>query len=70
MLPPSAAAWQSFAAQTPIIPFVAIAAGRTRFNAAEIAAWRWFAAIHAYALFWRPLTHLRCVALSRMIINA
>jgi uncharacterized membrane protein len=33
-------AWQSFAAQTSIVPFAAIAAGRTRFDPGEIAAWR------------------------------
>ena len=38
-------AWQSFAAQTSIVPFAAIAAGRTRFKPHEIAAWQWVAAI-------------------------
>ena len=32
--------WQSFEAQTSIVPFAAIAAGRTRFNPGEIATWR------------------------------
>jgi uncharacterized membrane protein len=51
-------AWQSFAVQTSIIPFVAIAAGRTRFNASEIGAWRWIAAIIAYALFLGGHSHI------------
>jgi uncharacterized membrane protein len=51
-------AWQSFAAQTSIVPFAAVAAGRTRFNPAEIAAWRWAAAIIAYALFLGGHSHL------------
>ena len=42
--------WQTFAAQTSIVPFAAIAAGRTRFNPGEITAWRWVAAVIAYAL--------------------
>lgn len=42
--------WQSFAAQTSIVPFAAIAAGRTRFNSGEIAASQWAAAVIAYAL--------------------
>jgi uncharacterized membrane protein len=51
-------AWQSFAAQTSIVPFAAVAAGRTRFNPAEIAAWRWAATIIAYALFLGGHSHL------------
>jgi uncharacterized membrane protein len=43
--------WQSFAAQTSIVPFAAIAAGRTRFKPHEIAAWQWVAAIVTYVLF-------------------
>jgi len=50
--------WQSFAAQTSIVPFAAIAAGRTRFNASEIAAWRWVAAIIAYALILGSHSHI------------
>ena len=44
-------AWQSFVAQTSILPFAAIAAGRNRFNIGEIPPWRWAAAIAAYVLF-------------------
>ena len=50
--------WQSFAAQTSIVPFAAIAAGRTRFKASEIAAWRWVAAIIAYALILGGHSHI------------
>jgi uncharacterized membrane protein len=35
------AAWEPFAAQTSIVPFAAIAAGRNRFAPGEIGAWRW-----------------------------
>jgi uncharacterized membrane protein len=45
-----AAAWEPFAAQTSIVPFAAIAAGRNRFNPGEIGAWRWCAALVVYAL--------------------
>ena len=41
--------WQSFAA---------IAAGRTRFNPGEIAAWRWIAAVIAYALMLGGHSHI------------
>lgn len=44
------AAWQGFAAQTSILPFAAIAAGRNRFRPGEIGAWRWAAALVVYAL--------------------
>jgi uncharacterized membrane protein len=44
------AAWEPFAAQTSIVPFAAIAAGRNRFSLGEIGAWRWGIAIVAYAL--------------------
>jgi uncharacterized membrane protein len=44
------AAWEPFAAQTSIVPFAAIAAGRNRFRSGEIGAWRWAAAILAYVL--------------------
>ena len=40
-----AAAWEPFAAQTSIVPFAAIAAGRNRFRPSEIGAWRWGAAL-------------------------
>jgi uncharacterized membrane protein len=45
-----AAAWEPFAAQTSIVSFAAIAAGRNRFRPGEIGAWRWAAAVVAYAL--------------------
>lgn len=44
------AAWESFAAQTSILPFAAIAAGRNRFHPGEIGAGRWAAGLIAYAL--------------------
>jgi uncharacterized membrane protein len=44
------AAWVPFAAQTSIIPFAAIVAGRNRFDASEIGLWRWGIALAAYAL--------------------
>jgi uncharacterized membrane protein len=44
------AAWEPFAAQTSIVPFAAIAAGRNRFRPGEIGAWRWAAAVVAYVL--------------------
>jgi uncharacterized membrane protein len=50
--------WQSFAAQTSIVPFAAIAAGRIRFNLGEIATWRWVAAIIAYALMLGGHSHI------------
>ncbi|HUI19598.1 MAG TPA: NnrU family protein [Methylocella sp.] len=51
-------AWQGFVAQTSVIPFAAIAAGRTRFNPREIAAWRWAVAIAAYALILGGHSHI------------
>jgi uncharacterized membrane protein len=45
-----AAAWEPFAAQTSIVPFAAIAAGRNRFRPGEIGAWRWAAAVVVYML--------------------
>jgi uncharacterized membrane protein len=45
-----AAAWEPFAAQTSIVPFAAIAAGRNRFRPSEIGAWRWAAAVVVYML--------------------
>jgi uncharacterized membrane protein len=44
------AAWDSFAAQTSIVPFAAIAAGRNRLSLGEIGAWRWIASLMVYAL--------------------
>jgi uncharacterized membrane protein len=44
------AAWQPFAAQTSIVPFAAIAAGRNRFNPGEVGVWRWCLALAVYAL--------------------
>jgi uncharacterized membrane protein len=44
------AAWDSFAAQTSILPFAAIAAGRNQFRPGEIGLWRWAAGILVYAL--------------------
>lgn len=45
-----AAAWEPFAAQTSIVPFAAIAAGRNRFRPGEIGVWRWGAAVIVYVL--------------------
>jgi uncharacterized membrane protein len=44
------AAWEPFAAQTSIVPFAAIAAGRNRFRPGEIGVWRWGAAVVVYVL--------------------
>ena len=44
------ATWEPFAAQTSIVPFAAIAAGRNRFTPREIGIWRWGLAILVYAL--------------------
>jgi uncharacterized membrane protein len=44
------AAWEPFAAQTSIVPFAAIAAGRNRFVPGEIGLWRWAIALLAYVL--------------------
>jgi uncharacterized membrane protein len=51
-------AWDSFAAQTSIAPFAAIASGRTRFKPSEINAWRWIAATVAYALVLSAHAHV------------
>lgn len=51
-------AWESFAAQTSVVPFAAIAAGRTKFNIGEIAPWRWATAIAAYVLFLGGHSHI------------
>ena len=50
--------WQSFAAQTSIVPFAAIAAGRTRFNPGEIATPQWVVALIAYALMLGSHSHI------------
>ena len=44
------AAWEPFAAQTSIVPFAAIAAGRNRFSPSEVGAWRFGIAVVVYAL--------------------
>jgi uncharacterized membrane protein len=44
------AAWEPFAAQTSIVPFAAITAGRNRFSPREIGAWRWGLAVIVYLL--------------------
>lgn len=43
-------AWESFTAQTSIVPFGAIAARRTSLKLGEIAGWQWAAALIAYIL--------------------
>ena len=43
-------AWEPFAAQTSIVPFAAIAAGRNRFIPREIGVWRWAVALLAFVL--------------------
>jgi len=42
--------WEPFAAQTSIILFAAIAAGRNQFIPREIGVWRWAIALLAYGL--------------------
>jgi uncharacterized membrane protein len=44
------AAWEPFAAQTSIVPFAAIAAGRNRFSLGEVGTWRLGIAVVVYAL--------------------
>ena len=44
------AAWEPFGAQTSIVPFAAIAAGRNRVTPREIGIWRWGLALLVYAL--------------------
>ena len=51
-------AWDGFARQTSIVPFAAIAAGRTRFVARELGWWRPVAAVVAYALMLGGHRHL------------
>jgi uncharacterized membrane protein len=45
-----ASKWNGFVAQTSIVPFGAIAAGRNRFAASEIGLWRWALALVVYGL--------------------
>jgi uncharacterized membrane protein len=52
------AAWEPFAAQTSIVPFAAIAAGRNRFDPGEIGFWRWSAALVVYALLLGGHAHI------------
>ena len=59
-------AWLSFAAQTSIVPFAAIAAGRTRFKPDEIAAAMGRHHHYLWPIFRRPLLYLRRVAASGM----
>jgi uncharacterized membrane protein len=51
-------AWTSFASQTSIIPFAAIALGRNRFKPNEISPGRLAAAVIAYALFLGGHAHI------------
>jgi uncharacterized membrane protein len=51
-------AWDSFSAQTSILPFAAIAAGRNRFEPGEIPLWRLAAGVAAYALFLGGHSHI------------
>lgn len=52
------AAWDAFAAQTSIVPFAAIAAGRNRFVARELGWWRPAAGVGAYVLMLGGHAHL------------
>jgi uncharacterized membrane protein len=52
------AAWNPFAAQTSIVPFAAIAAGRNRFSAREIGVWRPLVAVLLYALMLGGHSHI------------
>ena len=52
------AAWEPFAAQTSVVPFAAVAAGRNRFRLREIGAWRWGIAVVAYALMLGGHSHI------------
>ena len=51
-------AWQAFAAETSIMPFGAILAGRNRFNFPEIGAWRLAVALVVYALMLGGHSHI------------
>ena len=53
-----AAAWDAFTAQTSIVPFAAIVAGRNRFVARELGWWRPSAGVGAYALMLGGHAHL------------
>jgi uncharacterized membrane protein len=53
-----AASWDAFAAQTSIIPFAAILAGRNKLVLNEIGTWRWIVAVAAYALFLGGHSHM------------
>jgi uncharacterized membrane protein len=44
------AAWEPFAAQTSIVPFAAVVAGRNRLSLSEVGIWRLAMAVVAYAL--------------------
>ena len=57
-----AAAWEPFAAQTSIVPFAAIAAGRNQFRPGEIGLWRWAAGFAAYAVILG--SHARLIGVS------
>jgi uncharacterized membrane protein len=57
-----AAAWDPFAAQTSIVPFVAIVAGRNRFRPGEIGLWRWVVAAVAYIVIFAA--HARVIGVS------
>jgi uncharacterized membrane protein len=57
-----AAAWEPFAAQTSIVPFAAIAAGRNQFRPGEIGLWRWAAGFVAYAAI--LASHARLIGVS------
>jgi len=52
------AAWEPFAAQTSVVPFAAVAAGRNRFRLREIGAWRRGIALVAYALMLGGHSHI------------
>ena len=51
-------AWDSFARQTSILPFVAIAQGRTTMPAGELRDWRPWAGVFAYALMLGGHAHI------------
>jgi uncharacterized membrane protein len=53
-----ASAWEPFVAQTSILPFAAILAGRNHFDWREIGAWRWIVALLAYVLMLGGHAHI------------
>jgi len=53
-----AASWDPFAAQTSIIPFAAIVAGRNKLVLNEVRTWRWIVAVAAYALILGGHSHM------------